>query len=104
LLLFFTFLKRRKSVKKTKKKRITFSLESADAREVHLVGEFNDWNPGAHPMKNDGKGLWVKQLQLSEGMYEYKFWVDNQWVQDPRNERKCPNCFGTWNSIVSVSP
>ena len=47
---------------KTKRKKITFSLEAVDAREVHLVGEFNDWKAEAHPMKNDGKGMWVKTL------------------------------------------
>ena len=87
---------------KTKKKKITFSLEAADAREVHLVGEFNDWKAGAHPMRNNGKGVWVRPLLLSEGLFEYKFLVDNQWVGDPQNERTCPNCFGTYNSVVNI--
>ena len=88
---------------KTKRKKITFSLEAVDAKKVNLVGEFNDWNSASHTMKNDGNGIWVKQLQLSEGMYEYKFLVDNQWVADPQNDRACPNCFGTLNNIVKVS-
>jgi 1,4-alpha-glucan branching enzyme len=90
-------------MQKIKRKKISFSIEAVDAKEVQLVGEFNNWKIGAHPMKNNGKGGWVKQLQLSEGTFEYKFLVDNQWVVDPKNERVCPNCFGTRNSIVSVS-
>ena len=88
---------------KTKRRKITFSLEAVDAKEVHLIGEFNDWKAGAHPMKNDGNGIWVKTMLLPEGKFEYKFLVDNQWVSDPQNERSCPNCFGTQNSIVRVS-
>ena len=77
-------------------------MEAADAGEVYLVGEFNDWKVGAHPMKNDGKGIWVKALLLPEGKFEYKFVVNKDWVADPQNERSCPNCFGTLNSIVRV--
>lgn len=91
------------SKQKTKIKKIKFLLKAVDAKEVHLVGEFNDWKLTTHPMKNDGNGIWVKQLQLSEGIYEYKFLVDNQWVADPQNEQVCPNCFGTLNNIVRVS-
>jgi 1,4-alpha-glucan branching enzyme len=91
------------SKQKTKRKMIKFLLKAVDAKEVHLVGEFNDWKPAAHPMKNDGNGIWVKQLQLSEGIYEYKYFVDSQWMADPQNERVCPNCFGTLNNIVRVS-
>lgn len=91
----------RKSVK-TKKQKITFSLEAPEAQEVHLVGEFNDWENGVHRMKTDGKGVWVRSVMLQPGTFEYKFWVDGQWVADPRNERVCLNCFGTTNSIVRV--
>jgi 1,4-alpha-glucan branching enzyme len=87
---------------KIKRKKIVFTLEADDAKEVHLVGEFNDWKAGVHPMKNKGNGKWVKQLMLPEGTFEYKFLVDNQWRSDPQNERWCLNCFGTRNSIVRV--
>lgn len=96
-------MKKSISKQKTKRKKVTFLLKAVDAKEVHLVGEFNNWKSGAHPMKNDGNGTWVKQLFLSEGTFEYKFLVDDQWMADPENERACPNCFGTRNSIVIVS-
>ncbi|MBU1341360.1 MAG: glycogen-binding domain-containing protein [Proteobacteria bacterium] len=89
-------------MQKIKRKKISFTLEAVDAKEVYLLGEFNNWKHGAHPMKNNGKGRWAKQLQLPEGRFEYKFLVDNQWVADPENEWACPNCFGTRNSIVNV--
>lgn len=89
--------------KKAKKQRVLFSLEAADAKEVYLVGEFNDWNSGTHPMAYDGNGKWVKPLLLPEGVFEYKFLVDDEWVTDPQCEMACINCFGTRNSIISVA-
>jgi 1,4-alpha-glucan branching enzyme len=87
---------------KQKTKAIQFSLDAGEAKKVSLVGEFNQWNPDADPMKRDGKGTWTKTKMLSSGNIEYKFWVDGRWIQDPENLRVCPNCFGTQNNIVKV--
>jgi 1,4-alpha-glucan branching enzyme len=84
------------------RRKITFSLVAPQAREVYLVGEFNQWRAGVHPMRNEGNGVWRKSLMLPEGKFEYKFLVDSQWLADPANERVCTNCFGTKNSVVSV--
>ncbi len=83
-----------------KRKRIEFTYEAPDAREVILVGSFNNWSPEKHPMKMNGDGIWRKTLILPQGPYEYKFLVDGQWKEDPLNERCCYNCFGSINSIV----
>jgi len=87
-----------------KNRKITFSLEAADAGEVYLAGEFNDWNPTGLPMKKSADGKWKKQISLPPGQFEYKFLVDDQWVEDPKNEHTCPNCFGTWNSLIHIAP
>jgi 1,4-alpha-glucan branching enzyme len=91
------------SRKKKREKLVTFALKTIDARQVHLVGDFNNWNMTEHLMENDGNGIWVKQLLLPEGKFEYKFLVDDKWVADPQNERVCANCFGTMNNIINVT-
>jgi 1,4-alpha-glucan branching enzyme len=58
-----------------KQRRVTFSFEAVAAKEVILMGDFNNWNPKKHPMKNDGHGVWNKTLELIPGKYEYKFFV-----------------------------
>jgi 1,4-alpha-glucan branching enzyme len=83
-------------------RKITFSLDAPDASAVYLVGEFNGWSCKKHPMRRKEDGLWKKQVSLPEGRFEYKFLVDEQWREDPLNERMCPNCFGTRNNIVNV--
>jgi 1,4-alpha-glucan branching enzyme len=90
------------SKKKIKQKRWTFSLEANEAKEVFLVGDFNNWSLGKHPMRKGKNGAWNKQVMLSPGDHEYKFVVDGQWKEDPRNNRRSPNCFGSYNSIVSL--
>lgn len=88
---------------KIKRRSWTFSLEAAEAKEVFLVGDFNDWSPEKHPMRKDDSGMWNKRVLLSSGRHEYKFLVDGQWKEDPRNNRRCPNCFGSYNSVISFS-
>ena len=42
-------MKNLKSSRGTKKKKATFSINLSDAKEVYLVGTFNNWNPKKHP-------------------------------------------------------
>jgi len=88
---------------KIKRKRWTFSLEANEAKEVFLMGDFNNWSPGKHAMQRDEKGTWNKRVMLSPGDHEYKFLVDGQWKEDPRNNRRCSNGLGSYNSIISLS-
>jgi len=45
-----------KSEPKPKRRKVTFSLTSPDAKEVILMGDFNQWNPKVHPMKKTKTG------------------------------------------------
>lgn len=88
---------------KTKRRRTTFSLEAMGAKEVVLMGDFNNWNPQTHPMKNDGNGIWNKTVMLPPGTCEYKFLIDGDWKEDPQNYQTCPNDFGTQNNVLNVT-
>jgi len=88
---------------KIKRRKVRFSVESAGAREVFLMGDFNSWNPKAHPMKNDGGGIWNKTVMIPLGKYEYKFLIDGEWKEDPKNEQTSSNGFGTFNSVLNLS-
>jgi 5'-AMP-activated protein kinase regulatory beta subunit len=94
---------RRTDQRKTaKRRRILFSIDDPQAREVAVVGDFNTWDRASHPMKKDDNGLWRKIMMLPPGQYEYKFLVDGQWRTDPSNPRQCTNCYGTHNNILHV--
>jgi 5'-AMP-activated protein kinase regulatory beta subunit len=89
---------------KPARRRISFTFKAPDAQLVTLAGNFNNWNPKKHPMKKNNKGIWQKTVLLEPGTYEYKFWVDEQWRVDNRNDNRCPNTFGTMNNLITVSP
>jgi 1,4-alpha-glucan branching enzyme len=90
------------SKKDIERRKITFALETSDAKKVILMGDFNNWNPKKHPMKKDGNGMWTKTVMLFPGEYEYKFLVDGEWKEDPQNDQKCLNRFGTLNNIFKL--
>ncbi|RZB37766.1 MAG: hypothetical protein SRB2_00868 [Desulfobacteraceae bacterium Eth-SRB2] len=92
-----------KSKKKIKRKKVTFSVNSTGAKEVILMGDFNNWNPKKHLMKQDGNGVWNKAVILPPGSYEYKFLVDGQWKEDPQNDQARLNCFGSYNNILNLA-
>jgi 1,4-alpha-glucan branching enzyme len=74
-----------------------------EAVEVCLAGDFNAWKAAALPMKHTGNGAWQKTLLLPPGEYAYKFRVDGTWLTDPTNPCICPNCYGTYNSVLTVA-
>jgi 1,4-alpha-glucan branching enzyme len=88
--------------KENKVRKIDFILDAPDAQSVLLVGTFNDWSLTKHPMKKDAQGQWHKTVMLAPGTHEYKFVVDGHWIEDPKNERRILNSFGSANSIVQV--
>lgn len=71
------------------------------AKEVFLVGEFNNWDPRADRMVRR-KGAFRKTLNLPPGEYQYKFLIDGEWHNDPSAKAQVPNEFGTTNSVVRV--
>jgi hypothetical protein len=63
---------------------VIFTVRAPGAREVHLVGDFNQWNPTVERMSADGDRFEIG-LFLVAGTYHYKFVVDGEWIVDPDN-------------------
>lgn len=71
---------------------------TGSASTVELAGEW-DWdNPTA--MTESG-GIWSATLDLSDGLYCYKFIVDGNYIFDPSNTYR-GYCDGIENSVVRV--
>jgi Glycogen recognition site of AMP-activated protein kinase len=78
---------------------------SAPASQVVVVGDFNDWDPDATPLRrgNEG-GTWRVELQLPPGRYRYTFLIDGRrWVPDPAEPRAADDDFGAPMSVLTVS-
>lgn len=81
----------------------TFSIAAPTAREIYLVGDFNQWkiNDDSRLSRLDD-GKWGKHLTLPAGRYKYKFVVDGEWVLDSQNFEREQNAFGTFDSIIKL--
>ena len=64
---------------------IIFTVVAPGAREVYLVGEFNNWNPTLEKMSRIGD-TFESILFITPGVYHYKFVVDGEWVFDDGNK------------------
>jgi 1,4-alpha-glucan branching enzyme len=53
-------------------------------------------------MKKDKKGVWKVSLDLAPGTYQYKFFVDGAWVNDPDCAEFVANTFGGLNCVKKV--
>ena len=63
----------------------TFRLKGhADATQVYLSGDFDDWSTNTLAMKKEGDE-WVCSVHLSAGKHLYKFIIDGNWIIDPAN-------------------
>src|SRR5512135_1080835 len=65
-------------------KPIHFVCLAPEAKEVHLTGDFNDWDPVSHPMKCQADSAWFIEVQLNHGHHHYRFLVDGKQALDPR--------------------
>jgi 1,4-alpha-glucan branching enzyme len=80
---------------------LTFS-PSATVKQVCLVGDFNQWKVGVDPMKKVTEGSFRITKKLPLGRYEYKFYADGLYWDDPQARDQTVNSFGTMNSVLKV--
>jgi hypothetical protein len=80
-----------------------FLFYAPEANSVRIVGNFNNWVPTKESlMERSQDGTWSKGVTLSPGKYQYRFLVDDIWVEDKNNPRAVENPFGGKNSIIEV--
>ncbi len=80
-----------------------FVIKAGSAREVYLVGDFNNWavTPESLLWQKE-EGVWEKRLSLEPGRYRYKFLVDGHWKTDPNNDHLEPNPYGGLDSVLEI--
>lgn len=82
---------------------VRFTITSASASQVSVVGDFNDWSPTGTPLVRNASGEWSVTLPLRPGRYRYGFLVDGRlWQSDPRLPSAPDPDFGTPTSVVTV--
>ena len=79
-----------------------FAFPAASARQVSLAGDFNRWDTKSDPMHKGADGVWHLRVALKPGRYEYRFFADEMWCDDPAAREKVANSMGTENCVRMI--
>ena len=79
-----------------------FAFQAPTARQVSLAGDFNNWDTKAGPMQRGPDGAWHLSVPLKPGRYEYRFFADEVWCDDPAAQQRAANSMGTENCVRVV--
>jgi 1,4-alpha-glucan branching enzyme len=86
--------------------RVTFRLPKAaapDAKSIYIVGDFNNWNISASPMKMLENGDFITKLDLGTGKeYQFRYLIDeSKWENDWNADTYIKSPYGDHdNSVV----
>lgn len=79
------------------KHRFSYKPTNASIQAVNMSGNMNGWNYKATPLRKEGD-LWVTDLVLNKGLYQYRIWEDGKEMMDANNPEQAPNGMGAFNN------
>jgi 1,4-alpha-glucan branching enzyme len=85
--------------------KVTFSLPLSETPEpVSVLGDFNDWDPMAHPLRKRSNGTRSATVELPKGeRYTFKYLADGgTWFHEPTAPTQEPNEYGETNSVLET--
>ncbi|PIB33786.1 glycoside hydrolase [Gaetbulibacter sp. 5U11] len=63
--------------------KVTFTVPAANASQVTVAGNWNEWNTEVEPLKKLKNGTFKGTVNLEAGQdYEFKYIVDGQWENE----------------------
>jgi hypothetical protein len=79
-------------------------LDAPASSRVAVVGDANDWDPTATPLRPTGTaGTWIVELRPKPGRYHDTFLIDGRrWERDPREPPAAESDFGAPVSVLTV--
>ena len=72
------------------------------AEQVHLVGDFNDWDQTSLPFRRNRKGHWEIELRLEmDQSYRFRYLLDGtEWTDELQADAFVKNEYGSHDSVV----
>lgn len=88
--------------------RVTFTLPAAaapDAKSVYIVGDFNNWNTSANPMKKLDNRDYTTKLDLETGKeYQFLYLIDeSKWENDWKADKYVKSPYGDHDNSVIMT-
>jgi len=80
---------------------VEFSFYRPQAKNVFLVGEFNEWRSQDLRMAQSSEGYWQAKMHLPAGEFKFRYRADGEWFADYAAFGVEPSRFGL-DSIVRV--
>lgn len=76
--------------------KVTFEVPAKESKKISIVGDFNDWNSEASPLKKLKNGKFKIILPFESGnSYEFKYVIDGEYA----NEEKADSF--AWNDYAN---
>ena len=84
--------------------KVTFSVEAKEAATASVIGDFNGWNPAEGVLNKLKTGTFKNTFELpKDASYEFKYFVDGDYVNDPEADSLIWNEFaGAENGVLTV--
>lgn len=84
--------------------KVTFALPAEEAKNVKVVGTFNDWNEKkALELKKFKNGTFKGTVDLEkDNSYEFRYLVDGSFVNDEQADSFVGNDFGSINGVLNL--
>ncbi|MEN8186101.1 MAG: isoamylase early set domain-containing protein [Bacteroidota bacterium] len=78
--------------------------EAKEAKKIQLLGDFNNWDVSAKPMKSLKSGDFSQTIELEQGKeYQFRYLLDgNMWSNEESADSKVQNDFNSVNDLVST--
>ncbi|GCD76566.1 hypothetical protein JCM31826_00480 [Thermaurantimonas aggregans] len=85
--------------------KVSFSIDASEAKGAEtasLVGDFNGWNPSAHPMKKLKAGGFSLQIELpKDATYQFRYVLNgSEYINDNEADEYVPAGIGEAQNCV----
>ncbi len=86
---------------KRNRSKITFVLPR-DVGPVSVVGDWNGWDPLAHPLRPRSNGTRSVSVQVPAGAHRFRYLADGgRWIDEPDTPQE-PNGYGSTHSLLVI--
>ena len=84
--------------------KVTFTVPAKEAKNVAVVGSFNEWNTEATELKKQKNGTFKGTINLEKDKsYEFRYLVDGQWKNDEQADAFAWNEYAAdENSVINL--
>lgn len=92
------------SAPRSPQRSITFHYYDREAKQVAVVGTFNNWLPYGYELDPYAPGAWRLTVPAFEpGRHAYKFLIDRtRWTADPENPNRLPDGTDGFFSLLEI--